>query len=30
LRGAILAVEQEPDWWITAGILGHPQAPPSA
>jgi 4-diphosphocytidyl-2-C-methyl-D-erythritol kinase len=30
LRAAILLAEQEPDWWITAGILGDPQAPPSA
>ncbi|MEM8643608.1 MAG: 4-(cytidine 5'-diphospho)-2-C-methyl-D-erythritol kinase [Pseudomonadota bacterium] len=25
LRAAILLAEQEPDWWITAGILGDPQ-----
>ncbi|WP_108681421.1 4-(cytidine 5'-diphospho)-2-C-methyl-D-erythritol kinase [Methyloceanibacter sp. wino2] len=27
LRAAILLAEQEPEWWITAGILGDPQAP---
>ena len=27
LRAAILLAEQEPDWWITAGVLGDPRAP---
>ncbi|ODR94935.1 hypothetical protein AUC70_03900 [Methyloceanibacter stevinii] len=27
LRAAILLAEQEPEWWITAGILGDPHAP---
>jgi 4-diphosphocytidyl-2-C-methyl-D-erythritol kinase len=26
LRAAILLAEQEPEWWITAGILGDPHA----
>lgn len=27
LRAAILIAEQEPEWWVTAGVLGEPQAP---
>ena len=28
LRAAILLAEREPDWWVTAGMLGGPHAAP--